>query len=729
MPSATFPGNGNYRLDVNASLNGNVITVSIHVTKTWGTGYYTGAPQGWSIWIDGTNWTGSWTYDFRNTTTYGITSVSKAVGPGNRGYSGSVSMAAGFGTASASGSFNLATTPGAPNLVAQPDQITPTSIHYNFTGTTDGGSGIQRWEAESATDPNFTQNKAVVQANTGHYYASGLIPNTTYYFRARAINGVGWGAYGAHASAKTLPSVSPSIVVTPNVSGTQATFVLSPPGGVSGSVAYTVERRRTDSTVIEFSDTTDKITKVVTGLTPGTSYQWRATAKIGNYQSPYTDWITVVQPSTNINPGDYFDGNTGAKTDSTYEWTGAANNSTSREIGRDVVGWLAFAAGRTAAQAADNSLGVVSQVSGGIVGSKAARVTYQSDMKSAGHVAGISFDGAGEIQPTATYYGAVHVNLVNRNQDLQPGIAWYNAAGAVISYTWGTAQTVPQSEPTRLSVRGVAPDLAVRGAPVIRDSMSMLPGAEGSYGFGPYGSNPYGLGVEPSSLWWRAGDQMLLDGASLTLSEFFPYFDGNTRDTPEYNYEWTGVPQSSESSRTAIPGGLAVDPLQDPDCEVIPRPPSPPRIVDDCIVDIGTWRRYWAIIPESEISSWLSMLPTIHVRTNAFAARQVRIRIYENPENLTPSELYTDQWASEQVISYIPPNSEIVLDGPDERAWAIVNNDGIQRPADHLLYGSDGAPPSWPILSCGMSYVLSFDVDLESPSGNETVSVDLTRRF
>lgn len=81
-------------------------------------------------------------------------------------------------------------------------------------------------------------------------------------------------------------------------------------------------------------------------------------------------------------------------------------------------------------------------------------------------------------------------------------------------------------------------------------------------------------------------------------------------------------------------------------------------------------------------------------------------------------------WCAEFMISYMPPNSELIMDGPVQSALIAV---GPNAPivANNLLYGTGGVPVTWPELECGQSYFMTVDTD--GPSDTEIV-IELTRR-
>lgn len=83
-------------------------------------------------------------------------------------------------------------------------------------------------------------------------------------------------------------------------------------------------------------------------------------------------------------------------------------------------------------------------------------------------------------------------------------------------------------------------------------------------------------------------------------------------------------------------------------------------------------------------------------------------------------------WCSEFILSYLPANSELTVDGLTRSAYTTLTNGAIKQ-ASHLLYATNGAPMSWPSLSCGIQYVMSVDVP-QGTQPNLKVSLALTRQ-
>jgi hypothetical protein len=688
--------------------------------------------NGWGSWTGGTQY---WSTDFGGYAPSGTFNIPQGEaywtyktlwsGYWNRGHDGN-----GYGSAfnvrgsidtnhSSIGDGSAYTTEGAPPRIAKvpgkPPRpvyagVSAVSIDYTFTGPSDnGGSGIDQYEHQSATDSGFSQNVQTWRDDGSPGQATNLIPGTGTWIRFRAHNGVGWGPYSDALSQTTLPAVPPGITVSPSPSGTSASVSLTPPGGVSGVTEYIVWYRPTPAPQTPVTEVRGLSPVTINGLTPGASYDYQAAAVISGYVSPVTAWVTQVQPKPNTSPGDYFDGDSPDTPDVDYTWDGTPGNSPSRSTGKGVTGWIAYFAGAPGAQ------GTLYQTTGAFAGDKSARVAFLTDATAVSQWnAGQAEDAAGRttVEPSTAYVGSLYVNPQGRSQRLRATVLWMDLNGGIITEATGGGVIAPADTWTRLLASGTSPTNAEFAAVRVVD--------EDGEGYAHF----------------LSGQSLLLDAAMITLGSTFDYFDGDTPDSPEFQYDWMGTAHASISARTPLDTSVLYDPLDDPDCADIPAPPRPPAVPADCITEVGTWRRYWAELPEEVISDWLEVIPTITVTSGRGVAEpaaplgvnQVRIRVYENPDNLDPSAIDLTTWISEQIISYMPPFTTITLDGVSQRAWAEVDG-GDPLPADKLLYGSDGVPATWPILSCGQGYLFSFDTPLEVLVGNVTTALALTERL
>jgi hypothetical protein len=577
------------------------------------------------------------------------------------------------------------------------DSPTTTSLRYAFNGGSDGGSAITAWETQYSLTPDFSSGNSGIINSSGTHTYTGLTPGTTYYFRSRGVNGVGYGPWSSVLSGTTLPATPPGISVLPSASGTIATVTLSPPGGVSGVTEYNVQRR-----VVGTVPTTDFVSPstvlVVDSLVPGTSYEWRANAEIAGYTSPWSDWVAVFQPNPNTSPGQYFDGATADTPETTYAWLGTVNLSQSTATAPAPLGWWTFAQGVGATGAA----GVVARVldnAPGVSGQYAARAIFTKDATAAGFFIGTA---GTPVEELTTYVGSIWVKSSKATR-MRAAMAYYNAGAAFVSTISGAAVEIPANVWTRLVVSGVSPATAETVAILAQDV------------------------VGTGHAMWLAGNVLTADGAMVTLGSLFDYFDGSSPDTLVHDFSWLGTPNASQSERVDVPTSV-INPLADPDCPPLPLPPQPPTITSDCIDEVGIWRRYTVQVPAGEVRQWSSTLPTLILSTDAVAERQVRIRLFANPDGLAPELLDPTQWESEQILTYIPPNTQITLDGVTQRVWASVNG-AAEIAADELLYGTGGIPATWPELRCGIGYVFTLDVPLEAPSGNLGTRVLLTQRM
>lgn len=608
--------------------------------------------------------------------------------------------------------------PGKPTIT----NITPTGAKLSWTAAARGHANIDDYDLDISTSSSFSPEGDRNPGNALTMTVSDLLPDTVYYARARAHNGDGWGPHSATATFTTLPSTPPTLnSVTPDATGKQATLAITLPAGLSSVSSYNIWRRTPGGTWAVVKSGSSAPSQTVTGLVSGQTYEWRVSALIGTYETPFSNVITVTQPQPNTSPGAYFDGATPdipGVIDYAFAGTAGSSISTASNLRGSAVGWLTG----PQASALSGGTAVQYQTEGSIEpnGNGGARsVTYTVTVPAAtnGFRAGPNGTvGFSDVTVNGQYMGSIWVQA-NRDRDLAAMWVWYNAGGVEIGTSLGAAVAVLADQPTRLSVLGTAPSGAVKGAVVATDP--------------------------PGSSMMSAGDLLIADAAMASTGTLYPYFDGDTPDTAQFIYEWVEAQFTSPSFRESIPQEDQ-DPLRDPDCDPLPVPPSPPTIEDDCIEETGSWRRTWYVVGAEHVPTHLAAVPTITLSTFTGEERQVRIRWYRNPENSPPLDFDSSVWEYEQIISYIPPCSTVTIDGVSRRTWAEVGvrtgagtagdpyqcvpGDYPTISADRLLYGTGNVPADWPVLDCGYSWLVSLDTPLTSDAGNLTPGLLLTVR-
>ena len=196
-----------------------------------------------------------------------------------------------------------------------------------------------------------------------------------------------------------------------------------------------------------------------------------------------------------------------------------------------------------------------------------------------------------------------------------------------------------------------------------------------------------------------------------------------------YLFQWEGTANASTSRRYSsflCAADLNPGPISDPNCPTPPTKPTLPTIDNSCIETPQDWLRYYLEIDAQEVSAWNQTVPTIAITSKGTEVRSIRVRFYPNPFGYDAEDVDPCSYCSEFILSYIPPSTELTIDGTVQRATASVAGLPTQ-PASNLLYGTDGTPMTWPSLSCGVPYVMTIDTPTNAPN-DLSVSLSLTRQ-
>lgn len=181
------------------------------------------------------------------------------------------------------------------------------------------------------------------------------------------------------------------------------------------------------------------------------------------------------------------------------------------------------------------------------------------------------------------------------------------------------------------------------------------------------------------------------------------------------NAVWTGTANQSTSKWTAPTPAL----ITDPDCPPIPLAPQPPTIDPACPRDVSEWRRYWIEVPARLSGGWSRSVPTVTLTTRSNIVRDVRVRMYPNPNELGVEDVEPCSYCGEFYVSYIPKETVLTVDGIFETAIADVRGTGKQS-VMHLVSDADYGPIRWPAMTCDMPYYVTVDI-----APDEVLDVDV----
>jgi len=168
-------------------------------------------------------------------------------------------------------------------------------------------------------------------------------------------------------------------------------------------------------------------------------------------------------------------------------------------------------------------------------------------------------------------------------------------------------------------------------------------------------------------------------------------------------------------------------PVYDPMCDLLSPPPDIPTVVPTCFDFPPNFLRFSFVIPREDIPLWDQVVPIIKLTTRAEEARNVRLRFYADVFGTGSPDSDPCNYCGDIVISYIPPSSTLVIDGPDHDIY--LDSAGIgRRRADSLATDSSGKPMDWPEFSCGFGYVVTVDMP-QQQTGRPVVDLALVSRI
>lgn len=272
MVDKKFSGNSNYQLEVTPSRSGNSITLAVKVRKLSGFGYWVADGQDYSVVIDGTTYSGTWTYDFRSSTLETVTTRTKSgLSAGSKSWSVTVEMSSGIGSASLSGSVTVPPDAPAAPTIGTPSRTSDTSHTVNWTRNATTSAPYESQQVQRRTfNGEWSGWSTIATISTGYTTSgamsrtdSGTIANRVYQYQVRATNSAGSATSSSTSAVYTTPGTPSSLTAAKTSSG-----------GVKVTVVQTVPHV-TYSTTLQYSTDGGTSWTALTSLAAGVlTYTW-----------------------------------------------------------------------------------------------------------------------------------------------------------------------------------------------------------------------------------------------------------------------------------------------------------------------------------------------------------------------------------------------------------------------------------------------------------------------
>jgi len=151
------------------------------------------------------------------------------------------------------------------------------------------------------------------------------------------------------------------------------------------------------------------------------------------------------------------------------------------------------------------------------------------------------------------------------------------------------------------------------------------------------------------------------------------------------------------------------EPLQDPNCPALIPPPLPPSVPLGCWTPPTRWRRRQITIPSSFIPLWGEVVPKFAVHARDADVRDLRLRFYADVDGNGDISSDPCSYCGDIVVSYVPQGSTLIFDAAAREVYAVDASQRRRR-ADAVVFSTDGTPFDWPILTCGLGYVVTLDL-------------------
>lgn len=327
--SASFSGRPACTLYIDISdgtpdVTNNQSTVSFTLRVVGNSSSFNGFAGSYSITVNGTPYTGSWTYDFRVDNTVTLRTGTQVITHSTNGnksitVSGTATDGNGgtpLGTATiGSQTFDLNPLPGTPTAgptLTRDSAGTTITVVSQTSGTT---ATVTDYEYRQSTNGS-TWGSALSMGTDRTIAVTGLTSTQQYYYQTRVRTADGVGGWSASANIIGIPG-APATIIPTRTNKDVAVVAGNATGTVTG---YWVQSSNNAGSSWTTAVAMTSQAYTYTGLTPGQTYLFRvyASNSIGN--SAYTTSSSVFIPAG----GKRWDGSAWNSTSTGKRWDGAA---------------------------------------------------------------------------------------------------------------------------------------------------------------------------------------------------------------------------------------------------------------------------------------------------------------------------------------------------------------------------------------------------------------------
>lgn len=233
------------------------------------------------------------------------------------------------------------------------------------------------------------------------------------------------------------------------------------------------------------------------------------------------------------------------------------------------------------------------------------------------------------------------------------------------------------------------------------------------------------------------GDYISQVQFTLTLGDPFSYTEANALFTSMFDDGGTvwgsqQVTPGTEDDSTATEATCGVAtwaPLYDPECTVVITPPTPPNVALGCWeppIEGTSYPRHIVTVPEQNFPAYTDLLPIITLTNSGDPIRNIRLRFWPDPDGTLDVVATPCAWISDIIVSYIPAGY-MVIDASHEDVH-FTTTGGHTRRADSLIFATDQRPVVWPVLDCGVQYLITVDTLTADDDRNPVMDVALVGR-